>query len=375
MASNKFSLRENIKLRILKEMVANLKVKFPSVSNFIMVIDPITTKIMSSIVKPIELLEEGVLALERLELGRKSFHETHAIYFVAPVEQSINFIIKDFMDPNDPQYGNVHLFFANHVPARLFEKLKKQKSLLERVLTFKEVNLDFLTPEPNVFHLNFPEALPVIFSKQGQPETEILEEKIASKFATIIPNLGDFSTFQIVYNKNNQNSIAEKVAIVVKERAEKFLKLKSDEDDDDDNIFPVKIVILDRTFDPLTPALHDYHYKSMLYEFLGADGEIIEYNEQDKEGKSIKKTAVLNDKDDVWIRYKDQFISEAMLKISGEFDEFVRKNATAQMQKNPDGHMDLSQMLLIAQQIPQYEELLEKYTLHMSLIERIIKVN
>jgi len=373
-STSKFSLRENVRLRILKEMIANLKEKFRSVSNFIMVIDPITTKIMSSTVKPIELIEEGVLVLERLELGRKSFHEAHAIYFVAPVEQSINFIIKDFMDPSDPQYGNIHLFFSNHVPPKLFEKLKKQKTLLERVLTFKEINIDFVSPEPNVFHLNLPEALPVIFSKQGQPETQILEEKIAARFAALIPNLGDFSTFQIIYNKNKQNSIAEKIATFVKEKAERFLKLKSEDDDDDDNIYPVKIVILDRSFDPLTPALLDYHYKSMLYEFLGVEGDVIEFDGQDKEGNPVKKIAVLNDKDDVWVRYKDQFISDAMMKISGEFDEFVRKNANAQMSKTPEASMDLSQMLLIAQQIPQYEELLEKYTLHMSLIEKVLEV-
>jgi len=374
----RFSLRDNTKTRILKEMIASLKLKFPSVPNFIMVIDPTTSKVVSSAIKPVELLEEGILAIERIELGRKPFPQTHAIYFVSPTEQSVNSIIKDFIDPSDPQYGNIHLFFTNRVPDNLFEKLKRQRTLLERVLTFKEVNIDFQSTEPNVFNLNLPESLPVIFSKPDQLEAKNLEDKILSKLATVIPNLIDFNTFHVLYNKNTQNNVSERVAMMLKEKIHKFIEIKKKEgldDDDDDDPVHVKIVVLDRTVDPLTPALYDYYYESMLYEFLEPKGDLIEYDDKDQDGNVVKKVAVLNEGDNVWLKYKNEFISEAMLKISQDFDDFYQKNAGNNLHKPDMKPSDLSEMLTLAKDMPMYRELFDKYTLHMSLIERIIKVN
>lgn len=373
----KFSLRDNTKKRILKEMIAGLKTKFPSVPNFIMVIDPITSKVISSAIKPVELLEEGILAIERLELGRKPFPQTHAIYFISPTEQSINSIIKDFIEPSDPQYGNIHLFFTNRVPDNLFDKLKRQRTLLERVLTFKEVNIDFQSTENNVFNLNLPETLPVIFSKQDQLEAKVLEEKIVSKLATVIPNLMDFTTFHVLYNKNSQNTISERVAMVLKEKIHKFLEIRKREgldDEDDDDPVHVKFVILDRTVDPLTPALYDYYYESMLHEFLEPKADLIEYDDKDQDGNPVKKVAILNENDNVWLKYKNEFISEAMLKISQDFDDFYQKNAPSKTHKDDTQSPDLNEMLTRAKEMPMYRELFDKYTLHMSLIERIIKI-
>ena len=81
-AKNKFSLRENVRLRLLKDMITGIKLAFP-VPNFILVLDPYTTKIVSSCIKMIEFLEEGVVAIERLELSRKQFAKMHAIYFIS----------------------------------------------------------------------------------------------------------------------------------------------------------------------------------------------------------------------------------------------------------------------------------------------------
>ena len=370
-SKSKFSLRENVRLRLLKDMVSGLKLSFPNVPNFILVLDPMTTRIVSSCIKMIECLEEGVVAIERLELSRKQFPKMHAIYFVSSTQESVEMILKDFSNPKDPQYGNVHLYFANFVDNELVTKMSQQKPFIERVLTFKELNLDFLCPESNLFHFDMIEAFPTIFDNPGgAPE---LEKKIAHKLSTVIPTLFDFEKFHIIYNKNPRNIIAEKVSKLLKERIEKFVASRKTSSDDEPTA-PVKIVILDRSFDPLMPLLHDYYYHSLVYDLLAVKNDVVEYQSEDNTGKVLKKKAVLTDKDELWAKYRNQFIGEAMINISKEFEEFVANNKTAQTKKTDMSNLNLQQMSDIVKSMPMYQEVLGKYTLHISLIQECVKV-
>jgi len=329
-----------------------------------------TTRIVSSCIKMIEFLEEGVVAIERLELSRKQFPKMHAIYFISPTKESIESVLKDFSNPKDPQYGNVHLYFTNFVEDNLVTQMSQQKSFIERVLTFKELNLDFLCPESNLFHFDMLEAFPKIFDSPGSSE---LEKKIAYKLSTVIPTLFDFEKFHIIYNKNPRNIIAEKVSKLLKERIEKFVSARKSKADDEP-VAPVKIMILDRSFDPLMPLLHDYYYHSLVYDLLDVKGDVVEYQSEDNTGKITKKKAVLTDTDELWSKYRNQFIGEAMINISKEFEEFVANNKTAQTKKTDMSNLNLQQMSDIVKSMPMYQEVLGKYTLHISLIQECVKV-
>lgn len=378
MESNKhrFSLRENVRLRLLKDMLSGLKINFPDVPNFILVVDTLTTRIVSSCAKMIELLEEGVVALERLDVTRKAFPRMHAIYFITPTESSIGSLIKDFSNPKEPQYGNIHLFFSNHVDSALLDKMTKQRLLSERVATFKEINIDFLCPDTNLFHFDMPDALPVIFSKPDLSPSKKMEEAIAYKLSTIIPTLFDYEKFHIIYNKNATNQVSERVAKVLKERVNRFLELKKKQDEDvnDEPPAPIKIVILDRSFDPLTPILHDYSYQSMVTEFLDLKGDMVEYETEDATGKKIKNTATLSDEDDLWAKYKHEFIGHAVMNVSREFEEFVANNKSSQVGSMDMSQLDLKTMSDIIKKMPMYKELMAKYTLHMNLLEQCKQV-
>lgn len=100
--TKKFSLRENVRNRILMDMLRGLKTSFSNVPNFLMVCDQMTTRIISSSIKMIDLLEEGVVAIEKLELTRKPFPKMHAIYFITPTKDSVEKLCKDFENPKSP---------------------------------------------------------------------------------------------------------------------------------------------------------------------------------------------------------------------------------------------------------------------------------
>lgn len=65
------------------------------------------------------------------------------------------------------------------------------------------------------------------------------------------------------------------------------------------------LLIVDRTFDVLTPLVRDFYYQPMLYDLLDKDieNDIITYKLQDdKVGKIVDKKAILNEKDDLFRR-------------------------------------------------------------------------
>jgi syntaxin-binding protein 1 len=113
--------------------------------------------------------------------------------------------------------------------------------------------------------------------------------------------------------------------------------------------------------------MHDFFYQPMLYDLLDIKNNIAEYEDEDKNGKTIIKKSVLTENDDLFEKYRYRHIAEALDGIPADFQVFMNNNANAKLNK---GEIDLSEMSEIVKKMPQYNELMKKYTLHMKLIEK-----
>ena len=102
-----------MKQRLLKDMFFSIKKKYPKIQCFILVLDTETAKVISSTIQMIELMNQGVTGVEKLELNRKRFKNVHAIYFISPTQGSIDRLVKDFSDKKKPQYAAAHVYFSN----------------------------------------------------------------------------------------------------------------------------------------------------------------------------------------------------------------------------------------------------------------------
>ncbi len=60
----------------------------------------------------------------------------------------------------------------------------------------------------------------------------------------------------------------------------------------------------------MTPVIRDFFYQPMLYDLLEIENDMVEYNLEDKTGKSVHKKAVLQDNDDLFEKYKYKHIAE-----------------------------------------------------------------
>ena len=80
---------------------------------------------------------------------------------------------------------------------------------------------------------------------------------------------------------------------------------------------------MDRTFDLLSPLLHDYFYESSVYDSfeVGEEGELTLSG-----GAPKPKLIVLNDQDELWVSYRNRHIAEVNQTLNDEITNAVAEN-------------------------------------------------
>jgi hypothetical protein len=78
-------------------------------------------------------MELGITAIENLTLVRKPF-KMEAIYFITPTYETVNLLVKDYADINNPQYSAAHIFFNNNISDQLMRNIKSSTYLSDNYL-------------------------------------------------------------------------------------------------------------------------------------------------------------------------------------------------------------------------------------------------
>jgi hypothetical protein len=138
-----------------------------------------------------DIMEERVTLVEALDKSRQPFPEMEAIYFVSPSPDSVARVVKDFTTKNN--YASAHIFFLSKVGPETMRQLQSSSTLVGRIKTFKELNIDFLSFEQYVFHLDTDAA--TCFRDlygEGRPSPVAITpvvQRIAAKLLTVCASL------------------------------------------------------------------------------------------------------------------------------------------------------------------------------------------
>ena len=152
------NIRKNLKTFFLEEIIGNCPnlSKNGNKKNCLLILDDKTTKIIDKFMGIIDLIEGGIIGIEKLSAKRKKFPQFHAIYFVEPSPESIQHILNDFLDErpdelNDrgenvaikgPLYDFTHLIFCNQINDFLFQKMTASKNLTYALLSIRYIYLE-----------------------------------------------------------------------------------------------------------------------------------------------------------------------------------------------------------------------------------------
>ena len=331
---------------MIKETLKKYKIK----NKCVLILDDKGMKILSKFLTVSEAINMGLLSLESISLKRQPFKNYSAIYYISPSEESIKNIINDFKDEKKRLYKYAHIFFTDPVPENKLKKLC-EKNVINRILTCKEVNLNFLTLDSNLYNFGSVYNFNSLYQLyKFNEDTDIYESTIDILFSIctlmeLYPNIIYF-----VLDKN-----CKKLATDLNKRLSKYFKSK-----EKNGI----LLINSRLMDLTAPLNYDMTYSNLIFDKFKKENNEIKMNE-----KGEKKTYVLDDNDPLYSKYKSLNISELSSQLPEDFQQFI-KSDTAKAFKNKN-YNSLNDMEKAINNLGEYKYLAGLFNKHLDLANLI----
>jgi vacuolar protein sorting-associated protein 45 len=85
-----------------------------------LILDPMTTQIVSAVYSQTQILEQEVYLVELLGKRHEPMMHLKAAVFIQPTEANLSLLSKELKDPKFAEY---HIFFSNIVPGDILTKV------------------------------------------------------------------------------------------------------------------------------------------------------------------------------------------------------------------------------------------------------------
>lgn len=340
----------------------------------ILIMDHESVSVINSACTMFDIMQENVSLVESLEKRRAPLEKTEAVYLLRPSFESVQCAIDDFRTDADEKrniklYRSAHLVFLSEVPDDLLS-LIGPSNLGQHTRTLKELNLNFIVYESQVFHTNSLSPIPRLFG-QGM-------EFVSSRHNFLRELVGVLGTFCVTLDEyphirhaNSdlcgdfadlfQEHITTRNASIPTYPSEKALSNRS------------TLILIDRTIDSLIPLIHDFTYASMAYDLLGIDPKTHTYERTfvDNMQQISTEKSLLDETDPLWVQFRHGHIGSVCTTLSRQFQDFLAANKSViELNKNNldiTKKVDTRELRDAVNQVPQYRDMYSKYALHLNI--------
>ncbi|TNM88188.1 hypothetical protein fugu_006409 [Takifugu bimaculatus] len=316
----------------------------------IMILDPFTTKLLSSCCKMSDLMAEKITIVEDLFKSREPVPEMKAIYFMSPTAKCVESFIADFK--TNPKYKAAYVYFTDYCPDDLFNNMKLYCSKYIRVC--KEINMNFMPLEAQVFSCDNPGAFKSIYSPKSQDKQKTLEE-LADQLVTLCATLDEYPGVRYKKESNMENT--KIFAELVDKKLARHYEL--DDSGTKKGKTQAQLLILERGFDPVSPLLHELTYQAMAYDLIDIQNDTYKYKSKD----GSEKQAILNEDDMLWVKLRHKHIAE----VSEQIPKMVKEISASK--KQPDEKITIRNLAQMMKKMPSIRKQLTEKTAHLQLAE------
>ncbi|XP_074525012.1 syntaxin-binding protein 3 [Halichoeres trimaculatus] len=321
----------------------------------ILILDPFTTKLLSSCCKMSDLLAEKITIVEDLYKSREPVLEMKAIYFMSPTAKCVEAFINDFK--SKPKYKAAYVYFTDYCPDDLFNNMKLYCAKYIRVC--KELNISFMPQEAQVFTCDNPGAFRNIYSPKSENKKKTLEtlaDQLVTLCATLDENPG------IRYKKDTNMENAKTLAELVDTKLASHYEM--DESGKKKGKTQAQLLIVERGFDPVSPILHELTYQAMAFDLLKIQDNTYKYKGKD----GSEKQALLNEEDMLWVELRHKHIAD----VSAQIPKMVKEISASK--KQPDGKITISNLAQMMKKMPSFRKQLTEKTVHLQLAESCMNI-
>lgn len=373
------SLREAINQRILNDVIKTCR---QDNEYKVLVLDTIATKIVSSCCKMVDIMSDNIMVIEDLHKTRQPMPRKDAIYFLSPTDRSVRDLLDDWKSAEKTQYKNAYIFFTDRVPGALFQDIATH-TISRYIKAFKEINIAFIASEKRIYELDQSQALSNIYSSESigegggptfAPVTEYLE-RVAEQLATVLATLGEYPSIRYYRNSSvwsgaYHDDKCERLANLVVAKMNSF---KADDPNLGESSDKQKsqLIILDRSFDVISPLLHELTYQAMVTDLVcnnsNSSTDVYTYEKTQPNGELKVVEVPLDEDDDLWVKLRHLHIAEVSNRIPESIKKFSKDKKINNLGKKDITIKDLTATV---RKMPQYQKELSMYEVHFHLAEQ-----
>ncbi|WKA05559.1 hypothetical protein VitviT2T_023520 [Vitis vinifera] len=363
--------------RLLHEMLRSTKTGDSKSTWKVLIMDKVTTKVMSSSCKMADITDEGISLVEDLYRRRQPLPSLDAIYFIQPSKENVVMFLSD-MSGRVPLYKKAFVFFSSPIPKDLVNHIKSDTSVLPRIGALREMNLEYFPVDSQAFITDHERALEELLGEnvENTRKFDNCLNTMATRISTIFASLKELPLVRYRAAKTLDGSavatfrdlVPTKLAAAVWNSLEKYKSTIPN--------FPqtgtCELLILDRSIDQIAPVIHEWTYDAMCHDLLEMDGNKYVHEIPSKTGgEPEKKEVLLEDHDPVWLELRHVHIADASERLHDKMTNFVSKNKAAQLHQRDSNELSTRDLQKMVQALPQYSEQMEKLSLHVEIAGKI----
>eukprot|EP00727_Mastigamoeba_balamuthi_P010299 m51a1_g5892 putative sec1-like family protein (645) ;mRNA; f:529751-533189 len=326
---------------------------------YVLVVDKRALRIISAALRMFDVMEEHITDVQDIAKSRQPLPGMQALYLLSPSPASIGAFIHDFPSRERRMYAAAHLYFTSALPQEELRRIAASPAA-HYVKSLKDFNLDFLAVEPRVFHLDSPMSFQNLYS----PESKSIPAEVTSIASCLVSLCLSLNEYPYVRYERHERNFPEMIAKAVQLELDKLVERKAYTPRQENR---ATLVVCGRTVDPMAPILMEFTYQAMAYALLPIDGDKYRYKTVSNANVEETREVVLGNHDTIWANLRHKHIADTTEWLVNTFNGFLSSSKVTQVAAKKKEVTDLKEMGEAIKAMPQYVELLSKYSLHLSI--------
>ena len=277
-----------------------------------LVLDPVTTQIVSMVYSQTQILEQEVYLVELLGKPHEPMPHLKAAVLVQPTEANIQLLLAEFLNPKFAEY---HIFFSNVCPPDFLAQLARGDEN-EVVRQVNEYYADVLAINEDLFQLGIDNSIILSSNNSRTPKAAAIFERNVQ---------GLLSVLLALKRRPSQIRVSEKSEAARRVAQEVLAKIERDDVFDFRRQEGPLLLILDRKDDPVTPLLTQWTYQAMVHELLGLNNNRVMLKGAPNISKDMEEVVLSVTQDPFFARNRYSNFGDLGAAVKALLDDYQKK--------------------------------------------------